>query len=113
MLASRFLASSCSHTLSTRQPLAFKTRFTLRNTRGIDIVATNKDAKRTVTIQCKTSQRERKSWLLGAKGEDFYAPAHFYVFVDLHGERERPEPTHFADYADHCKRPTEDLLDGS
>ena len=30
---------------------------TLRNTRGIDIVVTNKDATKTVTIQCKTTQR--------------------------------------------------------
>jgi hypothetical protein len=28
----------------------------LRNTRGIDILATNEDATRSITIQCKASQ---------------------------------------------------------
>jgi hypothetical protein len=32
----------------------------LRNTRGIDIIATNKAASRSVTIQCKTNQLTRK-----------------------------------------------------
>jgi hypothetical protein len=32
----------------------FIASITLRNTRGIDIVVTNKDATKTVTIQCKT-----------------------------------------------------------
>ena len=32
----------------------------LRNTRGIDIIATNRDASRSVTIQCKTNQLTRK-----------------------------------------------------
>ena len=63
---------------------------TLRNTRGIDIVATNKDANRTVTIQCKTSRNDAKQWLLSDKSEDFHADTHFYVFVDLHGDLERP-----------------------
>lgn len=63
---------------------------TLRNTRGIDIVATNKDAKRTITIQCKTSRNDAKQWLLGDRSEDFHADTHFYVFVDLHGDLERP-----------------------
>lgn len=56
----------------------------------MDIVATNKDAKRTVTIQCKTSRKDAKQWLLGEKGEDFHADNHFYVFVDLQGDLERP-----------------------
>ena len=68
----------------------FIASITLRNTRGMDIVATNKDAKRTVTIQCKTSRKDAKQWLLGEKGEDFHADNHFYVFVDLHGDLERP-----------------------
>lgn len=63
---------------------------TLRNTRGIDIVATNKDASRTVTIQCKTSRNEGKNWILGDKSEDLFSDSHFYVFVCLRGELDRP-----------------------
>lgn len=63
---------------------------TLRNTRGTDIVVTNADASRTVTIQCKTSSRETKTWILTQKSEDFLSDTHFYVFVSLRGERERP-----------------------
>ncbi len=63
---------------------------TLRNTRGIDIVVTSSDASRTVTIQCKTSSTERKQWILTKKSEDFVSATHYYVFVSLRGELERP-----------------------
>ena len=63
---------------------------TLRNTRGTDIVVTNADASRTVTIQCKTSSKETKTWILSQKSEDFVSDTHFYVFVSLRGELERP-----------------------
>ena len=63
---------------------------TLRNTRCTDIVVTNADASRTVTIQCKTSSKETKTWILSQKSEDFVSDTHFYVFVSLRGELERP-----------------------
>lgn len=62
----------------------------LRNTRGIDILATNADAKRSVTIQCKTKQSARVGWIMDEKGESFEAPNHFYVFVALGLPLERP-----------------------
>ena len=62
----------------------------LRNTRGIDILATNQDASRSVTIQCKTNQHGKRVWLLNMKCEDFFAPDHFYVFVALREANERP-----------------------
>jgi hypothetical protein len=61
----------------------------LRNTRGIDILATNAAASRSVTIQCKTSQ-SRNKWLLSIKDESFHSENHFYVFVALRGPEERP-----------------------
>ena len=64
---------------------------TLRNTRGMDILATNQDASRSITIQCKTTQKSRKAWVLNEKCEDFYSPKHFYVFVVLRGENDRPD----------------------
>jgi hypothetical protein len=62
----------------------------LRNTRGIDIIVTNRDASRSITIQCKTNQLARKVWILNEKSEDFILDAHFYVFVALGGVLERP-----------------------
>ena len=53
----------------------FIASITLRNTRGIDIVATNKAAERTITIQCKTSRNDAKTWMLGDKNEDFHVTA--------------------------------------
>ena len=61
----------------------------LRNTRGIDILATNQRASRSVTIQCKTNQKARRKWMLSEKSEDFISDDHFYVFVALGGVRER------------------------
>ena len=62
----------------------------LRNTRGIDILATNGDASRSITIQCKTNQLARKVWILNEKSEDFVSDTHFYMFVALGGVSERP-----------------------
>jgi hypothetical protein len=50
----------------------------LRNTRGIDIIATNKEASRSVTIQCKTNQLTRK---IGAHdGNDWTRLSALHVF---------------------------------
>ena len=62
----------------------------LRNTRGIDILATNASADRSVTIQCKTNQLSKTSWMLNDKCEHFASDNHFYVFVVLGGASERP-----------------------
>jgi hypothetical protein len=62
----------------------------LRNTRGIDILATNREASRSITIQCKTNQLARKVWILNDKCEDFVSDTHFYVLVALGGVLERP-----------------------
>lgn len=58
---------------------------TLRNTRGIDILASSADASRQVGIQVKTMRHghgERR-WLLNKKADDFAANNLFYVFVNL------------------------------
>jgi len=62
----------------------------LRNTRGIDILATNESGKRSVTIQCKTQQRDQRDWILNQKCEDFVSETHYYVFVKLGNVTERP-----------------------
>jgi hypothetical protein len=60
---------------------------TMRNSPGIDILATTLKAKRAVTIQCKTSTSSTKGWILSNKAEVFTPKNHFYVFVRL-GEKD-------------------------
>jgi|ERR1035437_1638194 hypothetical protein len=62
----------------------------LRNTRGIDILATNQAASRSITIQCKTNQAALKTWMLNEKSETFVSDYHFYIFVAFSGVQERP-----------------------
>ena len=58
---------------------------TLRNTRGIDILASNTDATRSVGVQVKANSGEKPHWLLSQKAEVDIAENLFYVFVNLHG----------------------------
>jgi hypothetical protein len=62
----------------------------MRNTKGIDILATNASAKRSVTIQCKTNQDGSSSWLLNKKAETVISLNHFYVFVAIGSLEETP-----------------------
>jgi len=62
----------------------------LRNTRGIDVLATNQDGSHSITIQCKTNQTTARKWLLNQKSEDFVSANHFYVFVALGKMTDRP-----------------------
>ena len=56
---------------------------TLRNTRGIDILASNRDATKSVGIQVKTCHGTRADWMLNKKAEADLAENLFYVFVCL------------------------------
>ena len=56
---------------------------TLRNTRGIDILASNADATKSVGIQVKAIQGSGKEWMLNQKIESEVATNLFYVFVRL------------------------------
>ena len=58
---------------------------TLRNTRGVDILASNHDATRSVGIQVKAAQGSAKSWMLNQKVESDIATNLFFVFVRLNG----------------------------
>lgn len=58
---------------------------TSKNTKGIDMLASNEDASKTVGIQVKTKQVGGKGWLLNKGNEDYYSDNLFYVFVDLNG----------------------------
>jgi hypothetical protein len=58
---------------------------TLRNTRGIDILASNTDATKSVGIQVKANSGKKPQWLLSRKAESDIAENLFYVFVNLNG----------------------------
>ena len=64
---------------------------TLRNSRGIDIIASNSDASRSVSIQVKTSSGGGPKWLLTKESESFGGDDHYYVFVLLRGVGIRPD----------------------
>jgi hypothetical protein len=74
--------------LTTR---GFVAAITLRNSRGIDIIASNADASKSVSIQVKTSSYSSPTWILSQKSEDFYSDSHFYVFVCLYQIGARPD----------------------
>lgn len=63
---------------------------TLRNSKGVDILAANEAGTHTAMIQVKTNQGSKRSWILGAKAEDVADPGLFYVFVNLGGEGGSP-----------------------
>lgn len=69
----------------------FLASVTLRNSRGIDIIASNADASKTVSIQVKSNKSGKASWLLSKKSESFFADNHYYVFVALHPLGVRPD----------------------
>jgi len=56
---------------------------TLRNTRGIDILASNADATKSVGIQVKANQGTGKEWMLNQKVEHDIATNLVFVFVRL------------------------------
>ena len=58
---------------------------TLRNTRGIDILASNANASCSVGIQVKATQGDHHSWLVSAADAATGASNLFYVFVSMNG----------------------------
>jgi hypothetical protein len=64
---------------------------TLRNSKGVDILVSNQEATRQVGIQVKTNRHDKPEWILNEKAESYYADNLFYVFVNLKGERLRPD----------------------
>jgi hypothetical protein len=65
---------------------------TLRNTRGVDILVSNRDATKSVGIQVKsTKYSDSRQWMLNEKSEKYYADNLYYVFVNLKEGDERPD----------------------
>lgn len=64
---------------------------TLRNTKGIDILASNSTATRQIAIQVKTNQGSKPEWVLSKEAEIFHANNLFYMFVNLRSSEGRPD----------------------
>lgn len=77
---------------------------TLRNARGIDILATRPESTVTIGIQVKTNQYSRRHWPLNQKIEGFARPDLYFVFVNLNSSN---EPSYHvvpsAAVAEHCR----------
>jgi len=56
---------------------------TLRNTRGVDILASNAEATKSVGIQVKTNQSSKREWMLSERVEKDVATNLVFVFVRL------------------------------
>ena len=64
---------------------------TLRNTKGVDIIATNEAASKSVNIQVKTSSGSgRGGWILNKKAEEMSEDNLFYIFVKIPKDNESP-----------------------
>ena len=67
----------------------FIASITLRNSRGIDIIASNANGSKSLSIQVKTNSHGSKSWLLNKKSEEFFSKNHYYILVALNQINER------------------------
>ena len=64
---------------------------TLRNTKGIDIIATNEEGTKSINIQVKsTSKSSRGGWILNQKAEQMSEKNLFYIFVKIPKDNEIP-----------------------
>ncbi|MEQ8927504.1 MAG: hypothetical protein RLO81_16930 [Fulvivirga sp.] len=63
---------------------------TLRNSKGIDIIASNSDASKSISIQVKTNSNGANKWILNKKSEDYYSENLYYVFVAIRELGTRP-----------------------
>jgi hypothetical protein len=63
---------------------------TVKNTKGIDIVVSSKDFKKTVYLQVKANKNKYDFWIAG---KPVQGDSVFYVFVNLlsNGQNQRPE----------------------
>ncbi|WP_063796698.1 hypothetical protein [Chondromyces crocatus] len=56
---------------------------TIRNTEGVDLIASEPNGGRSVALQVKTNQSRKTKWLLSKKNETLVSSTLFYVFVNL------------------------------
>jgi hypothetical protein len=64
---------------------------TLKNTKGIDLLVCNEDSTKTLGIQVKTNQINKREWMLNEKSEKMIDTNIMYVFVNLISQNILPE----------------------
>lgn len=69
----------------------FIASITLRNSRGIDIIASSSNGSKSISFQVKTNSNGGNTWILSKKAEDFASNNHYYIFVALGALQERPK----------------------
>ncbi len=89
---------------------------TIKNTKGIDILASNHDASKSAGIQVKSTVIKRKEyprWILNEKADNYRSETLFYIFVLLKEGTERPDfyivPS--KNVAEHTKKTHSDYLE--
>jgi hypothetical protein len=63
---------------------------TLKNTEGIDVLASKPGSGKAISIQVKTQQSAKAHWVLKERDESHHAEGFFYVLVRLCGAGHRP-----------------------
>ncbi|MEK7263633.1 MAG: hypothetical protein AAB071_03875 [Bacteroidota bacterium] len=71
--------------------LGYISTITLKNTKGVDVLATNEQGTKTVAIQVKTNKGIRKKWVLQKKTIKNFGPNFYYVFVNLKDKFSHPD----------------------
>lgn len=71
--------------------LGYVASITPKNTKNIDILASNQEGSKTVAIQVKTNKNGVKKWMFKAKSETNFSNNYFYVLVDLKDSKSLPE----------------------
>ena len=65
---------------------------TIKNTSGIDLLASSEKSFNSIGIQVKTNQNDyRQGWLLSVKNEELYDENLIYIFVNLKNDNSRPD----------------------
>lgn len=65
---------------------------TVKNTKGIDIIASTQDFKRTIYLQVKTNKDKYDFWIVGNSLQD---DSIFYVFVNLLSNQKNARPEYY------------------
>ena len=63
---------------------------TLRNSRGMDILVSNSEGTKSISVQVKTNSSGAKQWMLNKKAEEIHSKNHYYILVALGELNERP-----------------------
>lgn len=64
---------------------------TMKNAKGVDILITDDEAKKTFAIQVKASQGNKKRWMLSEKAENMSSRNFFYVLVNFNHDLDKTE----------------------